>query len=55
MINIFVYCINIQYYTIMNYNGTDYVTYSCPASKYDGKIGFMISEGSGFIRHFPNE
>ena len=44
-----------NYYTIMNYNGTDYVTYSCPESKYDGKIGFMIEEDQGFIKHFPRD
>jgi len=35
------------------YKNNDYVTYSCDESKFDGKIGFMISEGSGFIRYFP--
>ena len=30
----------------------DYVCYSCSESKYKGKIGFMISEGWGYIRHF---
>ena len=48
------------YYDIITYEGSDgttndYVCYSCSESKYKGKIGFMISEGSGFIRHFPNE
>ncbi len=42
-----------KYYKIINYNGTDYVTYSCSESSYKGKIGFMIEEGKGFIRHFP--
>ena len=43
-----------KYYKIQNYNGVDYVTYSCSDSSYKGKIGFVIEEGSGIIRHFPN-
>ena len=48
------------YYDIISYEGSDgiaddYVCYSCSESKYKGKIGFMISKGSGFIRHFPND
>ena len=35
------------------YKNNDYVSYRCEDSKFDGKIGFMISEGSGFIRYFP--
>lgn len=42
-----------KYYKIINYKGTDYVTYSCSESSYKGKIGFMVEEGSGIIRHFP--
>ena len=42
-----------KYYKIINYNGTDYVTYSCSESSYKGKIGFVVSEGVGLIRHFP--
>ena len=42
-----------KYYKIINHNGTDYVTYSCSESSYKGKIGFAVSEGVGFIRHFP--
>ena len=42
-----------KYYKILNHNGTDYVTYSCSESSYKGKIGFVIEEGTGFIRHFP--
>ncbi|GIR82093.1 MAG: hypothetical protein CM15mP83_8190 [Flavobacteriaceae bacterium] len=34
--------------------GIDYVTYSCSESTYKGKIGFVVSEGVGLIRHFPN-
>ena len=43
-----------KYYKIINYKGTDYVTYSCSESSYKGKIGFVVSEGSGLIKHFPN-
>ena len=32
-----------------------YVSYKCDESKFDGKIGFMISEGNGYISYFPNE
>ena len=42
-----------KYYKIINFGGTDYVTYSCSESLYKGKIGFMIEEGWGFITHFP--
>jgi len=42
-----------KYYKIINYKGTDYVTYSCSDSSYKGKIGFVIEEGRGIIRHFP--
>ncbi|MDB9994669.1 hypothetical protein OAD95_00825 [Flavobacteriaceae bacterium] len=42
-----------RYYKILNHNGTDYVTYSCSESSYKGKIGFVIIEGRGVIRHFP--
>ena len=42
-----------KYYKIINYKGTDYVTYNCSESSYKGKIGFVVSEGSGIIRHFP--
>ena len=41
-----------KYYKIQNYNGIDYVTYSCSESSYKGKIGFAISEGKGIIMHF---
>ncbi len=44
-----------KYYKIINYKGTDYVTYSCSESSYKGKIGFVVSEGSGIIRHFPTK
>ena len=42
-----------KYYKIINYKGTDYVTYSCSESSYKGKIGFMVEEGQGIVRHFP--
>ena len=44
-----------KYYKILNYKGTAYVTYSCSESSYKGKIGFVIEEGWGYIRHFPEE
>ena len=42
-----------KYYKILNYNDIDYVSYSCSESSYKGKIGFVVSEGNGIIRHFP--
>ena len=35
-------------------NNNSYVTYNCNED-IDGKIGFMISEGNGYIRYFPNK
>ena len=48
---------NCKYYDIITYvndedEESDYVCYSCSESKYKGKIGFKVSEGWGFIRHF---
>jgi hypothetical protein len=48
---------NCKYYDIITYTNKDdeeydYVCYSCSESKYKGKIGFMISEGWGYIKHF---
>lgn len=46
---------NCSYVGIENHEEKDYVSYKCEESNLDGKIGFMISEGVGFIRYFPNE
>ena len=48
---------NCKYFDILTYTNEDdeeldYVCYSCSESKYKGKIGFMISEGWGYIKHF---
>ena len=45
---------NCTYYDILSgdEDENDYVCYSCSNSKYKGKIGFMVKEGSGYIRHF---
>jgi len=48
---------NCKYYDIITYTNKDdeeydYVCYSCSESKYKGKIGFMVSEGWGYIKHF---
>ena len=43
------------YFGIVSHDEKDYVTYKCENSKFDGKIGFMITENVGFIRYFPNE
>ena len=49
---------NCKYYDIITFinkdndEELDYVCYSCVDSKYKGKIGFMVSEGWGYIRHF---
>ena len=50
---------NCKYFDIITYTNRDdeeldYVCYSCSESKYKGKIGFMISERWGYIRHFIN-
>ena len=50
---------NCKYFDIITYTTEDdeeldYVCYSCSESKYKGKIGFMISEGWGYIKHFVN-
>lgn len=44
-----------SYYKIINNEGTDFVTYSCPESSYKGKIGFVLEDDTGIIMHFPNE
>ena len=44
-----------KYFKIEEFSGTDFVTYSCSESSYKGKIGFVVSEGSGYIVHFPNQ
>lgn len=47
---------NCKYYDIISKDYgdgiIDYVCYSCVDSKYKGKIGFMVSEGWGYIKHF---
>ena len=48
-------CVYYDFITIEEEGTYDFVCYSCSESKYKGKIGFMISEGMGYIRHFPNE
>ena len=42
---------NCNYYDVLNENGSDYVCYSCPQSKYKGKIGFTKIDGFGYIKH----
>lgn len=44
-----------EYYKIINWKGIDFVTYSCPQSSYKGKIGFVVSDGWGYIQHFPDD
>ena len=44
---------NCVYYDILDYNGTDFLSYSCSQSKYSGKIGYTVMEGMGTIVHFP--
>ena len=38
-----------KYHKIINYKGTDYVTYSCSESLYKGKLGFRVSDGLGIV------
>ena len=42
------------FFKILRYGGDDYACYSCPESKYKGKIGFMIEDEQGFIRTFQD-
>ena len=42
------------YFKILNAYGDDYACYTCPESKYKGKIGFMLEDEQGFIRTFPD-
>jgi len=44
-----------SYVDIEERYGYDYVSYKCDESDFDGKIGFMISEGNGYISYFPNK
>lgn len=51
---------NCTYYDVIEYTNSngevnDFVCYSCSQSKYKGKIGFMVYDGKGIIRHFPND
>jgi len=41
---------NCEYFEISD----KYATYNCTDSLFDGTIGFMTSEGSGFIQMIPN-
>ena len=41
---------NCEYFEISD----KYATYNCADSLFDGTIGFMSSEGSGFIQMTPN-
>ena len=48
---------NCKYYDVISPKDSegsnyDFVCYSCSESKYKGKIGFMVSDGWGYIRHF---
>ena len=46
---------NCKYEGTMRYNGITFVTYSsCKNQWFHGRIGFVVSEGRGLIRHFPN-
>lgn len=42
-----------DYVNIVNYRDWDYVTYKCEDSKFDGKLGFLITDDTGYIRYFP--
>ena len=44
-----------SFYKIIENDGTDFVSYSCPESSYEGKIGFVVMDDTGVIMHFPNE
>ena len=46
---------NCTFLGIGEFEGNDYVCYSCSESKYKGDIGFTIFEGVGIIQLFPKE
>ena len=48
---------NCKFYKIITtkISKDDFSCYSCASSTYKGKIGFMIREKTGFIKHFPEE
>ena len=41
---------NCDYVNIENYKDWDFVTYKCGL---DGKLGFLITDDTGYIRYFP--
>jgi len=45
---------NCTFFNIVELGEVDYVCYSCPQSKYKGKIGFRSSNRKGYVVHFPN-
>ena len=42
-------------YESADWPNDDYVCYSCSESTYRGKIGFVVTEEGGIIRHFPDK
>ena len=46
---------NCNYVDVIDVDGIDYVVYRCYESKFEGNIGFVISDDSGLIRYFPKE
>ena len=42
-----------DFHKIMDMNGVDFSCYDCTESKYNGKIGFVVNDGSGIIKLFP--
>ena len=46
---------NCKFHKIVDYYDDKYATYSCYQSQYNGKIGFMIKEQRGKLRHFVKE
>ncbi len=44
-----------SYVNVIDVDGVDYVVYKCDESKFEGNIGFVISDDNGYIRYFPKE
>lgn len=44
-----------SYVNVIDVDGVDYVVYKCDDSKFEGNIGFVISDDNGYIRYFPKE
>lgn len=42
-----------DFYKILTIDGVDFSCYDCSESKYNGRIGFVINDGSGIVKLIP--